>query len=191
VEISRDASDICRIPAAWDPNLDYGPMRQRPASFAAPARRAGALGVLALTFACASSKDGGAAGDACFPDADGFTGYAYTLDLTVDDAAFSKRVLSTQNNSTVTLTLKNVGTLPHGFELACVDVTTEYPSLPAGCPRVTCFPDASTIAPLMPGDSQTVTFVTPTTDNLIYPFESSAADDANVPGLVAGQWSLM
>jgi hypothetical protein len=127
----------------------------------------------------------------CFPDADGATGGAYTLSLTVDDDGFSKTVLNTQNNATITLTLKNAGTLPHGFELDCVDVTSEFPHQPPGCPATSCFPAESTIAPLAPGESRTVTFVTPTTDNLIYPFKSSAPGDVDIPGLNGGQWSLM
>ena len=145
-------------------------MSHKAAPFGAHARRAATALVLgALTLACSSSNESDG-GDACFPDADGVTGRSYTIDLTVDDDGFSKSVLSTQNDSTVTLTLTNAGTLPHGFELQCVDVTTEYPHLPAGCPAVTCFPDAATIAPIMPGESQTVSFITPPTDNLIYPF---------------------
>src|SRR5262245_8635046 len=55
----------------------------------------------------------------CFPDADGLTGGAYTIALTVTDTGFSKNVISTQDNSMVTLTLKNDGTKPHGFEVGC------------------------------------------------------------------------
>src|SRR5690242_10492901 len=109
----------------------------------------------ALLVSCGSPKP---ADTACFPDADGTTGGADTIDLTVDDDGFSKSVLNTQNNATVTFTLTNGGTVPHGFELECVSVTGEYPNLPAGCPSTTCFPPESTIFPLMPGESTTVTF---------------------------------
>ena len=137
-------------------------------------------------------SSGSAADDGeCFPDADGKTGGAFTINLTVDDDGFSKTVLSTQDNSSVTLTLTNQGTLPHGFELGCVSVTSEFPHLPAGCPSMSCFAPESTIGPLEPGESKTVTFFTPTPDNLIYPFQSNAPDDATVPGLNAGQWSIM
>jgi hypothetical protein len=142
------------------------------------------LGLAALD--CSSTKN-----TECFPDADGSTGGPYTLSLTVSDDGFSKTVISTQNNASITFTLTNAGTSPHGFELECVNVTSEYPNLPAGCPATTCFPPESTIAPLDPGDSTTVMFLAPTTDNLIYPFRSSAPDDATVPGLNGGQWSLM
>jgi hypothetical protein len=165
--------------------------RERAVVAARVRRGTRSLAVLALTLACSSPEERAGDGGACFPDADGVTGGSYTIDLTVDDDGFSKRVLDTQNDSTVTLTLTNAGSLPHGFELECVDVTPEYPKLPAGCPPVTCFPDASTIGPLMPGESHAVTFVTPATDNLIYPFKSSAPDDATVPSLNEGQWSLM
>lgn len=166
-------------------------MHDKSDGFAARVRGAAScLVLLALTPACSSSQDP-TAGDACFPDADGVTGRSYTISLTVDDEGFSKTVISTQNDSTVSFTLTNTGSSPHGFELDCVDVTSEYPHLPAGCPSVACFPDAATIPPLEPGESRTVTFVTPPTDNLIYPFASNAPGDASVPGLDDGQWSLM
>jgi hypothetical protein len=139
---------------------------------------------------CSSGSDSTEDGE-CFPDADGISGKPYTIKLTVDDQGFSKSVLNTENDSSVTLTLENTGTLSHGFELECVDVRPEFPNLPAGCPATSCFPAASTIAPLAPGESTTVTFITPTPDNLIYPFKSSAPDDASVDGLNSGQWSIM
>lgn len=147
--------------------------------------------LLVLLAACSSSSSGSADGGACFPDNDGINGGAYTFDLTVDDTGFSKNILATQNDAQVTLTLTNMGTKPHGFEVECASVTSQYPDLPAGCPTTACFPAGSTIAPLAPGASATVTFATPTPDDIIYPFRSSAPADADVPGLNAGQWTLM
>lgn len=146
---------------------------------------------LGATLAGCGSDADAAAGGGCFPDADGVTGGTYTVNLTVADDGFSKTVLSSQDNSTVTLTLSNVGSVPHGFDLDCVSVTTEFPHLPAGCPSVSCFPSESTVGPLAPGESKTVTFFTPTPDNLIYPFHSNAPDDASVPSLNRGQWSIL
>lgn len=140
---------------------------------------------------CSSSKPSGDDNDGCFADIDGVTDRPATINLTVDDDAFSKRVLNTQNSSTITFTLTNAGTVPHGFEVACASVTSVYPDVPAGCPDTSCFPDASSVDPIMPGESKTVTFTTPVPDNLIYPFESSSPDDIGVPGLNDGQWSLM
>jgi hypothetical protein len=159
------------------------------------ARRARLLPALALLLGatelgCSSSTDTTKDGT-CFPDADGVTGGAYTINLTVDDDGFSKNVLSTQDNSTVTLTLTNAGSVPHGFAIGCVSVTSEFPHLPAGCPSTSCFPDESSIGPLDPGESATATFFTPTPDNLIYPFQSNAPDDATVPELNGGQWTIM
>jgi len=146
-------------------------------------------------FACSSSTSGGGSGGAgggrCFPDNDGINGGQYTFDLTVDDTGFSKTILATQNDAQATLTLMNTGTKPHGFEMECTSVTPSYPNEPAGCPTSACFPANSTIAPLAPGASQTITFDTPTPDGLIYPFKSSDPDDSAVPGLNDGQWTLM
>ncbi|HTQ02278.1 MAG TPA: hypothetical protein VMI54_00425 [Polyangiaceae bacterium] len=148
--------------------------------------------VAVAALGCSSKKPGDDDDDSCYPDNDGVTDdRPYTFDLTVDDAGFSKSLLNTQNSSPVTLTLQNNGTVPHGFEVDCVDVTSAYPDLPAGCSSMGCFPPESMIAPLDPGASATIMFVTPVPDNLIYPFKSSSPDDASVPGLNDGQWSLM
>jgi hypothetical protein len=141
--------------------------------------------------ACSSSSPGGAGGAGCYPDNDGITDDAYTVELTVDDAGFSKTIIATQNDSQVTLTVKNAGTKPHGFEVACTDARASYPNLPAGCSSTVCFPPAATIAPLDPGASKTIVFDTPVPDGLIYPFKSSEPDDGEVPALNDGQWSLM
>ena len=150
------------------------------------------LSVLAV--GCSSSTTGtsqGGDGASCFPDNDGINGGAYTFDLTVDDTGFSKTILASQNDAQVTLTLTNAGKKPHGFEVACTSVLPSYPDVPAGCPTEACFPSGSTIAPLAPGKSATVTFDTPTPDGLIYPFRSSEPADDDVPALNAGQWTLM
>ncbi|HLK36579.1 MAG TPA: hypothetical protein VKU41_07480 [Polyangiaceae bacterium] len=151
------------------------------------------LGVALLR--CSSDAHGlavhAADGAGCFPDADGLTGGAYTIDVAVDDHGFSKTVINTQNDATVTLTLTNKGSRPHGFEVGCTSVTAAYPDLPASCPTMTCFPAASTIGALAPGDSKTVTFFTPQVDNVIYPFQSTEQDDSSVSGLNGGQWSVM
>ncbi|HVX94638.1 MAG TPA: hypothetical protein VHK47_06995 [Polyangia bacterium] len=155
-----------------------------------------ALAGLALLNGCGSDDDDDddndpSNGGMCFPDADGLTGGSYTLALTVTDTGFSKTVFNTQDNSMVTFTLTNSGTKPHGFELECADVTTVYTKLPATCPKTLCFPESSKIAPIVPGESKTVTFSTPTADNLIYTFKSSEPTDSTVPELNNGQWSIM
>lgn len=135
----------------------------------------------------------------CYPDNDGINGGSYTIDLDVNDTGFfatsedagTKNIIATQNDAEVTLTLANTGTVPHGFQVECVNVCSVYPTLPEGCSPLACFAANSTIAPIAPGASATITFATPTPDGLIYPFRSSAPGDSAVPGLNAGQWSLM
>ena len=135
----------------------------------------------------------------CYPDNDGINGGSYTIDLIVDDTGFTadtpdggtKDIISTQNDAQVTLTLTNTGTMPHGFEVLPTSVCAGYPNLPAGCSPFASFPAGSTIAPIDPGKSATVSFDTPTPDGFIYPFKSSAPGDSSVPGLNDGQWSLM
>jgi hypothetical protein len=135
----------------------------------------------------------------CYPDNDSINGGSYTVDLVVDDTGFTalevdagpKNIISTQNDAQVTLTLTNMGTTPHGFEVEGTSVCPAYPNLPAGCSPIATFPAGSTIAPIDPGKSATVMFDTPTPDGLQYPFKSSAPADAAVPGLNDGQWVLM
>jgi hypothetical protein len=136
----------------------------------------------------------------CYPDSDGINGGSYTFELIVNDAGFlasgpdagAKNIISTQNDAMVTLTLTNMGTTPHGFAVGCANVCPAYPTLPAGCSPTVCFdPSYSSIAPLAPGASMTITFDTPTPDGLIYPFNSNEPSDIGVPGLNDGQWTLM
>jgi hypothetical protein len=173
-----------------------------------------ALAALGLVHCSSSSSDGAGVEcssvnpetttttdpDTCYPDNDGINNDVYTIDIAVDDTGFTsmggddagvKNIIATQNESQVTLTLTNNGMKPHGFTVGCVSVCSSYPTLPAGCSPKACFPANSTIAPIAAGASATVTFVTPTPDNLIYPFSSGAPGDSSVPGLDEGQWSLM
>jgi hypothetical protein len=163
-------------------------------------RAALALGVSALVHCGSASTptgggapgaDGSATSDACFPDSDGINGGEDTFVITVDDTGFSKTILATQNDAQATVTLTNTGTKPHGFKVGCVSVLSSYPNLPSGCPRDSCFASNAEIPPLAPGESATITFDTPTPDNLIYPFTSNEAADSDVPGLNDGQWALM
>jgi hypothetical protein len=156
-----------------------------------------------------SSSSASASGDGgdCYPDNDGINDVPSTIDLVVNDTGFypgspdsgvtddagAKSVITTQNSSTITFTLTNQGTKEHGFKVLCTSVLPAYPDLPSGCATTSCFPSDSTIAPIAPGTSTTITFVTPVPDNLVFPFESSATGDANVPGLNGSEgsgWSL-
>lgn len=156
-----------------------------------------------------SSSSASSGQGSCYPDNDGINGGSYIIDLVVDDTGFysgspdsgavaadagMKAVITTQNDAVVTFTLTNEGTTEHGFEVECTSVLPAYPDLPAGCSSTACFPGNSTIAPIAPGTSTTITFDTPTPDNLLYPFKSSAPGDSAVPGLNGTDgtaWSLM
>jgi hypothetical protein len=143
---------------------------------------------------------GGSSGTSCNPDdQDGILGGKMTVLLSVSDTAFAvggvdsgstEPNVAVENKSQVTLTLTNVGTMPHGLSIACIPT-----GLPAGCPAQSCFPDDANIAPLGPGESATVTFTTPAQEGA-YRFTSdeqadAAADtDGGAPALV-GQFVLM
>jgi hypothetical protein len=133
-------------------------------------------------------------GGACYPDNDGVNDVPQTIDLTVDDEKFSRIDITTQNDSAITFTLKNTGTKPHGFVVESTSVLLGYPNLPAECATTASFPPESTITALAPGKSKTITFLTPTPDNITFPFKSNEADDSKVPGLNGSDkngWTLM
>jgi hypothetical protein len=139
--------------------------------------------LLVLGFALFGCNGGG--GSSCFDDSNGLSGGDYTFVLTVDDSGFSKQILQSENLAQVTLTLTNMGTKPHGFQVECIAT-----SAPAGCLPRSCFPDGSAIPPLGPGASATVVFDTPSAEG-IYAFESSEPGDGAVSGLNDGQFILM
>jgi hypothetical protein len=138
--------------------------------------------LLAVGTGCGSDDPGGSA---CFTDANGISGGDDTFEVTVTDTGYSKTILQTENLAQVTLTLTNAGTKAHGFEVECMPTTA-----PAGCPTTSCFPSDSTIAPLAPGATKTVTFDTPNPEG-IYTFRSGGPDDSGVAGLNDGQFILM
>jgi hypothetical protein len=145
-------------------------------------------GGMLLATACSNSKGDG---DTCDPDdQDGVLGGNNKVLLNVSDSGFAvggvmsgstQPNIAVQNSSSVTLTVTNVGTRPHGFQVACIPT-----ELPAGCPQLSCFPDAANIPAIAPGDSVTVMFNTPAVEGA-YAFTSSAAGDEDL----LGQFVLM
>jgi hypothetical protein len=146
------------------------------------------FGVLLSTACSSDAKDGA---DSCMPDdQDGVVGGTSTVLLSVSDSAFAvggvnsgstQPNIAAQNTSTVKLTITNVGTRPHGFQVGC-----RATDLPAGCPQMSCFPDAANVSAIEPGDSVTVTFQTPAVEGE-YRFTSSEAGDEDL----IGQFVLM
>jgi FtsP/CotA-like multicopper oxidase with cupredoxin domain len=139
--------------------------------------------LLALAAACSSGTGGD---DECTPDdADGVVGGHTTVLVSVSDTGYAvggvnsgsmQPNIAVQNSSTVTLTLTNTGTTPHGFQIACIPT-----DLPAGCPQKSCFPDNASVSELAPGDSITVTFTTPAVEGA-YSITSDQPGDAELLG---------
>lgn len=121
-------------------------------------------GVVVAVLSCSDGDDGD--GTCSQPDQDGVVGGAYSFVVEVSDQGFSPLILKAQNSGDLTITLKNVGTRPHGFTVGCLVVS--------GCQA--CFPPAATIAPLAPGESKTATFTAPEQEG-IYTTSSNAPDD--------------
>lgn len=154
---------------------------------------------LLLVSGCSSKGDD----DGCNPgDQDGVVGGTLTVLLSVSDTEYAvggvdsgsmEPNIAAQNRSNVVLTLTNVGTTPHGMQIACIAT-----GLPAVCPAMSCFPDSANIPPLALGESATVRFVTPAVEGA-YRITDSASDtitsgeggaDGSASGLV-GEFVLM
>jgi hypothetical protein len=129
------------------------------------------LAVIAAAGGALRCSSAPGAASACSGDADGLQGGNVTLDLEISDTAFSPAILKAENLARVTLTLKNTGTLPHDFVVACIATPNGN-----GCPATSCFPDGGAIGPLAPGASTTATFSTPNPEG-IYDFRSDLPGD--------------
>jgi hypothetical protein len=140
-------------------------------------RRPRPLGVwslmgVGLTVAVLGCSGDSQDGDVCAPDdQDGIVGITATFAVSVSDAAFAPAIIKTQNKSTITLTVTNAGTAPHGFAIDCLSTPNDR-----GCPATSCFTDAATLAPIAPGASATITFPTPGVEG-IYTFRSNGPGD--------------
>ncbi len=138
---------------------------------------------LLLAAACGS---GTADNASCDPDdADGVVGGTTRVLLNVSDTGYAvggvdsgstQPNIAVQNSSTVKLTITNVGTTPHAFQIACIPT-----GLPAGCPQQSCFPDAANVEAIDPGDSVTITFTTPAVEGA-YSFTSDEPGDEALVG---------
>jgi hypothetical protein len=150
------------------------------------------LGAFSLT-GCGGSSSGQTG---CAPtDSDGVIGGSQTFDLTVNDTAFSAGfapdggallapVLKAQNLASITLTLFNVGSMPHDFTVQCLPTPNSN-----GCPQTSCFPAGSSIPAVAPGSNATTTFVTPRTEGIYtflsdLPGDTQPASDGGLSGLV-------
>jgi hypothetical protein len=135
----------------------------------------------ALSFACASS--GEKTNDACTPDdGDGIISEPANPILTVTDSGFMPLIVTTQNTSDITLTLRNEGARPHSFVIDCKSTANSD-----GCPMQSCFPSEARIDALAPGDQATIMFQTPLVEG-IYDFHSDLPEDAE---LAWGQFVIL
>jgi hypothetical protein len=168
-------SDICPMRAGFGPPTFWFSMKARITS--SPFCR-GAVLSMAAAFALACSSDAKKNTDACTPDdADGVISEPAALLLTVTDGGFMPKILSAQNTSEITLSLENLGTLPHSFVVDCKPTPNSD-----GCPPQSCFPSESTLGPLAPGEKVTVVFESPLVEG-IYKFHSDVPEDSELtPG---------
>lgn len=133
------------------------------------------LAIAAFTFACSSDPEKN--DDACTPDdADGIISEPAAPTVTVTDTEFAPKIVTTQNSSQITLTLKNEGTTPHSFVVDCLPTPNSD-----GCPMKSCFPSEAKVDPLDPGDEATIMFETPLVEG-IYKFHSDVAGDDDLTG---------
>jgi hypothetical protein len=147
------------------------------------------LALPALTLAetsCSSTSSG----NGCNPDQNGMNNEPVVVHLSVSDTAFTVGAadsgpgepnITTENSSSVTLTVTNAGTRPHDFVVQCLATPNTL-----GCPTESCFPAGASIPPLAPGETKTVVFVTPPHEGS-YTFVSDVAGDS----ALAGRFVLM
>ncbi len=147
------------------------------------------LGLL-LLLNCAAARSRTTTKAATPDDQDGIVGGNTKVLLNVSDTGYAvggvksgstQPNISVQNSSSVTLTITNVGTTPHGFQIACIPT-----ELPAGCPQQSCFADDTSIDAIEPGESVTITFDTPAVEGA-YSFTSDPTGDE----ALIGQFVLM
>jgi hypothetical protein len=114
--------------------------------------------------------------DTCQPDdADGVVGSAIAFDVRVDDDGFSPSILPAQNQTRVTLTLRNSGTRSHDFVIDCMPTPNGD-----GCPMTSCFPPSASIVAVEPGASGTTMFTVPNPEGIYY-YHSDLPGDAETP----------
>jgi hypothetical protein len=126
--------------------------------------------LLAIGGSAACSEDG--ARDLCeFTDQDGILGEegAFIVRITAD--GFDPPTLTEQNLAHVRLTVENDSDAPAGFQFDCRATPNED-----GCPEESCFPDASTIAPMPPGESRSAEFQLPAVEGK-YVYRTLPSDD--------------
>ncbi len=113
--------------------------------------------ILALALSSIACSDEEGSEDACTPDdLDGVIGGDVSFEVTLDDDAFSPRILTAQNRAFVTLTLTNASSEARGFYVECLQTPNDD-----GCPSESCFPDEARIDPIEPGESATTEFEVP------------------------------
>jgi hypothetical protein len=139
--------------------------------------------LVAVAIHCGSLDPNGSSGggSSCSPgDMDGVANIPAAFDLSVNDTNFytgdaggdaTTVVLTAQNRSPVTLTMKNTGTRPHDLVVGCLPTPNAN-----GCPAQSCFPDAAAISAIAPDASATIRFVTPSPEGL-YTFRSNLPGD--------------
>jgi hypothetical protein len=162
-------------------------------------RTASASGVcLLLATGCSNgSGDSLPVAGGCTTDQNGVQGGRDVFFVTVTDSAFSvggadsgsmQPNITIENGATVTLTLYNAGTVPHGLMVLCQDTPNGN-----GCPMQSCFPPDADIPAVQPGQSATTTFMAPLKEGA-YPFvpalpgDTPANPDGGVP---SGEFLLM
>lgn len=96
-------------------------------------------------------------------DADGIKGGSYVFAVSVSDSAFTPAIVKAENLATITLTLENAGSTPHGFVVDGIAT--------------------SRIDPIAPGASATVSFETPNAEGILT-FRSTVAADAMTGQLI-------
>lgn len=143
----------------------------RRAAASSDARRLLSVLLMPLGVALAACSGDGA-GNACeLEDQDGIIGGTEVFVLRVRDAGFDPIILTAQNQSDVTLTLRNESSGEAAFLVDCLLTPNQD-----GCSQESCFEAQANIAPIAPGESATVQFKLPAVEG-DYVYRARAGDD--------------
>jgi hypothetical protein len=135
------------------------------------ARRLCTLLLVPLSLVLAACSDDGEVDACALEDQDGIIGGTDVFVLRVTDTGFEPVILTAQNQSDVTLTLRNESSGQAGFMVDCLPTPNQD-----GCAQESCFPGEALIPAIAPGQSASAEFQLPAVEGE-YVYRALAGDD--------------
>jgi hypothetical protein len=124
-----------------------------------------------LCLALAACSDDGEVDACALDDQDGIIGGTDVFVLRITDTGFQPPILTAQNQSDVTLMLRNESSGEAGFIVDCLPTPNQD-----GCAQESCFPGEALIPAIAPGQSARAEFQLPAVEGE-YVYRALAGDD--------------